>query len=453
MRFIHIADVHLDTAFAGRSDDMRNRLRHAAREAFARCVDTAVGEQVDAVLIAGDLFDGGSLSFESERFLLAQLGRLAEADIQVVYATGNHDPGHGLRANGLDWPGNGLDWPGNVTLIPGPDPVTVPVKGRTGDIVGHVTGAGHATARETTDLSLRLEPVPDTALPQVAILHTQFTSATGRDVQPYSPSGIEHLRAAGFHYWALGHVHLRQELSADPPVLYCGNLQGRDPRESGPKGGLLVDLGDPAHPVIDFREFSRVRWEKVTVSGLEEVHTLDALVNEIAAAWNTARASDPGSDDTEWMVAVDLAGPSPMWRKLREAEEIATIEDEVASRLGALGAEVRAGRLHPAAQIDDHVDREDVLGAGLRLCGDVLSGKDRLGLADTDLAGFDPERDRTLDVYLRRLLAGGPEEIMTRMLVPRADLPRITENSEQEPPQEEQEARQEESTKEEEGAE
>ena len=438
MRFIHIADVHLDTAFAGRSDDMRNRLRHAAREAFGRCVDTAVGEQVDAVLIAGDLFDGGSLSFESERFLLAQLGRLAEADIQVVYATGNHDPGHGLRANGLDWPANGLDWPGNVTVIHGPDPVTVPVKGRTGDIVGHVTGAGHATARETTDLSLRLEPVPDTALPQVAILHTQVTSATGRDVhRAYAPSGIEHLRAAGFHYWALGHVHLRQELSADPPVLYCGNLQGRDPRESGPKGGLLVDLGDPAHPVIEFREFSRVRWEKVTVSGLEGVRSLDGLVNEIAAGWDVARSSDSGSDDTEWMVAVDLAGPSPMWRKLREAEEIATIEDEVAARLGALGAEVRAGRLHPAAQIDDHVDREDVLGAGLRLCGDVLSGKDRLGLADTDLAGFDPERDRTLDAYLRRLLAGGAEEIMTRMLVPR----------------EEQEAPQEESTKEEEGAE
>ena len=438
MRFIHIADVHLDTAFAGRSDDMRNRLRHAAREAFGRCVDTAVGEQVDAVLIAGDLFDGGSLSFESERFLLAQLGRLAEADIQVVYATGNHDPGHGLRANGLDWPANGLDWPGNVTVIPGPDPVTVPVMGRTGDIVGHVTGAGHATARETTDLSLRLEPVPDTALPQVAILHTQVTSATGRDVhRAYAPSGIEHLRAAGFHYWALGHVHLRQELSADPPVLYCGNLQGRNPRESGPKGGLLVDLGDPAHPVIEFREFSRVRWEKVTVSGLEGVRSLDGLVNEIAAGWDVARSSDSGSDDTEWMVAVDLAGPSPMWRKLREEEEIATIEDEVAARLGALGAEVRAGRLHPAAQIDDHVDREDVLGAGLRLCGDVLSGKDRLGLADTDLAGFDPERDRTLDAYLRRLLAGGAEEIMTRMLVPR----------------EEQEAPQEESTKEEEGAE
>ena len=444
MRFIHIADVHLDTAFAGRSDEMRSRLRRAVREAFSRCVDTAVGEQVDAVLIAGDLFDGGSLSFASERFLLAHLGKLAEADIQVVYATGNHDPGRGLRANSLDWPGN-------VTVIAGADPVTVAVKGRTGDIVGHVTGAGHADARETADLSLRLEPVPETALPQAAILHTQVTSANGRDLhRPYAPSGIEGLRAAGFHYWALGHVHLGQELSAEPPVRYSGNLQGRDPRESGPKGGLLVDLLDPVHPVIEFREFSPVRWERVTISGLEEVRSLDALVGEVAAEWERARASDPGSDDTEWMVAVDLVGPSPMWRKLREAEEIATIEDEVAARLGALGAEVRAGKLHPEARIDDHIDREDVLGAGLRLSRDVLAGKDRLGLADTDLAGFDPGRDGTLDAYLRRLLSGGAEEIMTRMLVPRADLPRITENGGQE--QSGQEESPEEESPEEEGA-
>jgi len=63
MRFIHIADVHLDTAFAGRSEDMRNRLRQASRDALARCVDLAVAAKVDAVLIAGDLFACSRLSF------------------------------------------------------------------------------------------------------------------------------------------------------------------------------------------------------------------------------------------------------------------------------------------------------------------------------------------------------------------------------------------------------
>ncbi len=76
MRFLHVADVHLDTSFAGRSEAVRRRLREASREAFRRAVDVALQEEVDAVLIAGDLFDGDRLSFETERFLLEQVGRL-----------------------------------------------------------------------------------------------------------------------------------------------------------------------------------------------------------------------------------------------------------------------------------------------------------------------------------------------------------------------------------------
>ena len=409
MRFIHISDVHLDTAFAGRPDALRSRLRHASLEALERCVSTALAEEVDALLIAGDLFDGPYLSFETERFLLRQLGRLAGAGIQVVYATGNHDPGTGHRATGLTWPDG-------VTVIARGDPVTVPVHGRTGELAGHVTGAGHATSHETGDLSRHLKPVADARVPQVALLHTQVATAAARQAHhPYAPSTLEHLRSAGFHYWAVGHVHLRQELSGDPPVHYCGNLQGRSPRETGPKGGLLVDLGDPAGPLVEFREFAPVRWEKLTVSTLADASTLDEVAGEVVRAWEEARTADPASEGTEWMVAVELAGPSPIWRQLREPQELETIEDEVAARLGAVGAEVRA-RVHPRVRPDEHADRRDVLGATLRLCREVASGGGEASLAETDLAGFDPERDATVGDYLRRLLAGGEEEVLERML-------------------------------------
>ena len=133
-------------------------------------------------------------------------------------------------------------------------------------------------------------------------------------------------------------------------------------------------------------------------------------------AWREARAHDPGSDGTEWMAAVELDGPSPIWRQLRDPEELATVEDEVAARLGAVGAEVRA-RVHPPVRPDEHVDRRDVLGETLRLCREVAGGAE-VRLAETDLAGFDPERDATVGDYLRRLLAGGEEEILERMLEP-----------------------------------
>ena len=410
MRFLHIADVHLDTAFAGRSDDVRNRLRQASRDAFARCVDVAIAGRVDAVLIAGDLFDGAHLSFATERFLLAQLGKLADAGMQVVYATGNHDPGNSVRDGGLGWPGN-------VTVIDGEEPVTVAIRGRDGDTAGYVTGVGHAAGRVTADLSRLLHPAPDTPLPQVALLHTLVKSVAGSGVhQPYAPSNLDHLRSAGFHYWALGHVHQRQELSADPPVQYSGNLQGRDARETGPKGGLLVDLSDPGHPVVEFAEFSPVRWEHLIVTDIGGAHTLEDLVSEVAAAWERARSDDPGSGDTEWMVAVDLAGPSPLWRQLRDPEEQETIADEVAVRIGGLTCEVRTSKVHSPARVADHDGRKDALGAALRLCAEVRGGGDRLGLSDTDLAGYDPDRDASVDAYLNRLLDGAAEEILTRML-------------------------------------
>ncbi|MDE2871907.1 MAG: DNA repair exonuclease [Gemmatimonadota bacterium] len=410
MRFIHIADVHLDTAFAGRSDAVRDRLRQASRDALARCVDLAVDAKFDAVLIAGDLFDDSRLSFATERFLLGQLGVLAEAGIQVVYATGNHDPGGGPRAGALDLPGN-------VTLVPGEEPVTVTIHGPGGDTAGYVTAVGHATARVTADLSRRLRPVPGTPLPQAALLHTQVRSARGAEVHhPYASSNLDRLRAAGFHYWALGHVHQRQKLSADPPVHYSGNLQGRGPGETGPKGGLLVDLGDPAHPVVEFREFSRVRWERLAVAGLGDARTLEALGRTVGVAWESARSEDRAANDSEWMVAVELAGPSPLWRELRESEELETIADELTERFDILGCEVRAAGVYPAARVEDHAGRQDALGAALRLCREVREGGERLGLSETELAGFDPERDASVDAYLRRLLEGAPEEVLTRML-------------------------------------
>lgn len=417
MRFIHIADVHLDTAFAGRSERVRSRLRAAAREAFARCVDTAVSEEVHAVLIAGDFFDGARLSFGSEGLLLRQLDVLAGAGIQVVYATGNHDPGTAQAVTDLAWPGN-------VTVIDGADPVAVTIVNSAGEPVGHVTGAGHATARETADLARALRPGgatrlprPDTRLPQVALLHTQVTSASGSELhQPYAPSSLDHLRGAGFDYWALGHVHQRQALSHDPPVHYPGNLQGRNPRETGAKGGLLVDLQDPGHPVVEFREFSRVRWERLALGKLERARTLDALVELVVGAWEETRAADPGSNATEWLVAVDLAGPSPVWRQLREREELEALEQECADCIGALSVEMRAGRTHAVVPLEDHIDRQDALGASLRLCRRVAAGDDRLGLTEADLAGFDSERHGSIERYLQRLLDGGSAEIMARML-------------------------------------
>jgi len=79
---------------------------------------------------------------------------------------------------------------------------------------------------------------------------------------------------------------------------------------------------------------------------------------------------------------------------------------------------VRSAKVHPGVRVEEHVERRDVLGATLQLARAVAAGRETLGLSETDLAGFDPDRDATLSAYLRRLLEGGSEEILVRMLDP-----------------------------------
>ena len=277
---------------------------------------------------------------------------------------------------------------------------------------------GHTTSLETEDLSHRLRPRADTSLPQVALLHTQVTSASGSNVhQPYAPSNVDDLRNAGFHYWALGHVHTRQKLADSPSIHYCGNLQGRNPRETGAKGGLLVDLSDPLWPKVEFREFSRVRWARMTVANLRDAHTFEPLMDGLADAWDKARSADPGREDTEWMLTVDLTGPSPMFGRLRDPHERETIAGRLVTRPGIRGAEVRDKGLYPKVRLEEHRSRRDVLGEALRLAKGIQDETEELRVSEKHLAGFDPKRDGSPGAYIRRLMAGAGEEITLRMLL------------------------------------
>src|SRR5690606_40260244 len=61
-----------------------------------------------------------------------------------------------------------------------------------------------------------------------------------------------------YDYWALGHVHQRELLHADPPILFSGCLQGRHARETGPKGATIVSFNG-RRPTLEEREIGRAQ--------------------------------------------------------------------------------------------------------------------------------------------------------------------------------------------------
>jgi DNA repair protein SbcD/Mre11 len=414
MRFLHLADLHLDSPFAGRTARLRTRLREAARQALSTAVSVALEEELDALLIAGDLLDGEDLSFATERHLMAELGRLEEGGVQVVYVTGNHDPG--MRGGAV----SRVPWPEGIRVIDGPEPVAVEIR-RDGETVGVVTGAGHPSNRFGEDLS-RAFPRPRGPLPQVGLLHTQVGGATGEgEHHRYAPSELARLERSGHHYWALGHIHLRQELSAIPSIHYPGNLQGRSPRETGAKGGLLVDLSTPGAPGVEFVELAPTRWERLRVQGLESLQRIEEVVRRVEEAWREVRDEDPGRPGTDWLVRVELAGPSPIVRDLESEEERAGMAEALAGTLGLMDVEIRTDALRPFRRVEPHLDRQDVVGEALRLIRELVRDPDRSPAAELeveagDLAGYEPGTDAALDEYLRGLLEGEEATLVDALL-------------------------------------
>ena len=410
MRFVHVADVHLDTSFAGRSEPVRQRLREASREAFRRAVDLAIREDVHAFLIAGDLFDSDRLSLRTERFILEQVGRLDDQRITVVYATGNHDPGS--APNGP----HRLTWPAQVHVVSDATPRRVLVTDAAGEPVGYVTAVGHATAEESVDLS-RGFPRPSGELPQVALLHTQVHHSLGADEHhAYAPSELSYLLRSGYDYWALGHVHERQGLSDDPPIWYAGSLQGRTHAERGERGVLLVDLSDRDGPAVAFRPLAPVRWETLATDRLEGVRSLDELLRHLQIAWEAERRLESRASPAEWMVRVVLAGPCPLWTQLRSEEDRVHIASELRELLGVLEVTVSAENVHPVLSLREHAARVDVLGEALRLSAAVRTGGTKLDIAMGDLATMGADDSLGVDAYVRDLLEGADGELAARLL-------------------------------------
>ena len=93
-RFVHTADIHLDSplrTLALRDQALAELIGGATRKAFAGVIDLCLAEQVNPLLIDGDLYDGEQTSMKTARFLADQLKRVCEAGVRTFIICGNHD--------------------------------------------------------------------------------------------------------------------------------------------------------------------------------------------------------------------------------------------------------------------------------------------------------------------------------------------------------------------------
>lgn len=305
--FLHAADVHLDSSLRGleRYENAPvEQIRGATRKSLVRLVDLALARNVDFVLISGDLYDGDWTCYNAGLFLIGQLGRLRDANIPVFMIAGNHDAANKMTRT--------LRLPENVHYFRSDRPETR----RLDDLGVAVHGQSFARAAVLENLAAAYPP-PVRGLINVGLLHTCLGGADGHE--RYAPCSLDDLRAKGYDYWALGHIHNRHTPCTDPLVVFPGNTQGRHIRETGGKGCLIVTLEVNGSSELNFHRLDSVRWERLRVD-VSEAATDSDFLDRAACALDALLALET---DPERLLAVriEIHGRSALHDHLHAASE------------------------------------------------------------------------------------------------------------------------------------
>ena len=323
MRFIHCADIHLDSPLRGLdlyegapADDMRQ----ATRRAFANVIDLAIERSVDFVLIAGDIFDGDWPDFNTGLYFASQLSRLADADIRVFLIYGNHDAVSKLTKS--------VPLPKNVFSFPAKAPATEIIE----SLGVAIHGQSFASEAITSDLAAGYPP-PRSGLLNIGILHTALSGREGH--QPYAPTTVDRLSDKGYDYWALGHVHHREIVRELPWIVFPGNTQGRHARETGAKGCMVIEA-EPGIGImsVEFVTTDVARWHHIEID-IADMATQDDLH---AAVQSEVRAVQALAEDRILALRLTITGRGLLHNT------IVSNREAIRAQISALIGEASSGR-------------------------------------------------------------------------------------------------------------
>jgi DNA repair exonuclease SbcCD nuclease subunit len=322
-KFIHAADVHLDSPLRGLSKyetAPAESLRSACRKAFEKLVDLAIEEKVAFVLLAGDLYDGEWKDYSTGIFLSRQMGRLGTNDIPVFAVTGNHDAANRMT--------KALDVPANMKILSSRKVETIRLDNCSVAIHGRSFGTKHV------DKNIAAEFVAaEKGMFNIGLLHTSLDGREGHAL--YAPCKIDDLRSKGYQYWALGHVHKQEIVSKDPHIVFPGCIQGRHIREAGPKGCVLVTVEDGSVREIEECPLDVLRWVHNRID-LTDAADMTEVLERTRRSLTKAGISSGGRPIA---MRVRYEGATAI------SNDLAAYPERFEQRIKALGAEIAADEL------------------------------------------------------------------------------------------------------------
>lgn len=372
-RFIHTADTHLDSPLRGleaHEDAPIDEIRGATRRAFESLVDMAIEEEVDFVLIAGDLYDGDWKDYNTGLFFAGQIGRLEKAGVKVFTISGNHDAASQITKT--------MPLPSNVTRFSPKKPQSVALD----DLGVIIHGQSYSTRAVTDNLSLQY-PQHDSNYFNIGLLHTSLTGREGHE--NYAPCTLDDLKSKGYEYWALGHIHKREVVSEDPMILFPGNIQGRHIKETGSKGATLVTVEEGRIVKIEERELDVLRWSICDVD-LSECETKEAVYDQVRSAMEQEQSL---AEDKTLALRLQLLGNCSLHSELHARSTQWTEEFRgIAASMGNVWLEKVKFRTNRKTSLEEIVGEDTPLSGLLQTIEKIEFGDDALTILVPDLANL-----------------------------------------------------------------
>lgn len=274
IKILHTGDIHLDSPFS-RLDTRRAEIRrNELRAAFTSLMTYVRINEVDILLIAGDLFDGEFVTRETVGLMIREMRKCRA---EVFIAAGNHDfisPASVYAKEGV--------FPENVHIFSGDSLEKISLERLGVDVYGF-----SFTSSYMYENPIEGERVDDETKFNILLCHADTRSPDSS----YCPINDDMIRSFGADYTALGHIHNAPEPRriGNAYYAYCGCLEGRDFGEVGVKGALLIEA-EKKNGIPDIRikklRFSKRRYENevLYVDGAETLgeisEKIDELINE-----------------------------------------------------------------------------------------------------------------------------------------------------------------------------
>ncbi len=260
MKFLHIADVHLDSPFTLSDPVDAGKRRNELRSVFCSAILYAKTEGCSLFIISGDLFDDSFVTKDTMEMLVREFSSFPTC--HFVIAPGNHDPYNEKSPYAL------TAWGENVHIFSSESVEFLDIPGT------NVRVYGYAFTSDT----YKKPPLAGFSAPDDGKIHILAAHGdVGVPLSVYAPIAESDLRASGVTYAALGHIHKASEIktAGKTTYAYAGCPEGRGFDETGFKGALIGEITESGVSVRPVR-LAKKRYEICRVDMTGEASFLGA---------------------------------------------------------------------------------------------------------------------------------------------------------------------------------